>query len=72
MQDADGAPFLLGGPTQTLALDAGSPALDTGANPDGLADDQRGPGYVRVSGAGPDIGAYERQNVDEIFANGFD
>ena len=61
-----------GGPTQTLALDAGSPALDTGANPDGLADDQRGPGYARVSGAGPDIGAYERQNVDEIFANGFD
>lgn len=61
-----------GGPTSTLALPASSPAVDTGANPADLANDQRGPGYARVAGAGPDIGAYERQLVDEIFANGFD
>ena len=47
-------------------------AVDTGANPGNLANDQRGPGYARVFGAGPDIGAYERQPVDVIFANGFD
>ncbi len=61
-----------GGPTATLALPASSPAVDMGANPGNLANDQRGPGYARVFGAGPDIGAYERQPVDVIFANGFD
>ena len=61
-----------GGPTSTLALAASSPAIDTGANPGNLANDQRGPGYARVFGAGPDIGAYEWQPVDQIFANGFD
>jgi hypothetical protein len=62
-----------GGPTWTMALAVGSPAIDTGANPLDLVTDQRGDGYVRVSGAAADIGAYEMQLVaDAIFANGFD
>jgi hypothetical protein len=49
-----------GGPTQTMALLAGSPAIDAGANPGGLATDQRGAGFTRTAGARTDIGAYER------------
>lgn len=62
-----------GGPTQTLALDSGSPAIDAGNNAANLATDQRGGGYVRVYGPAADIGAYEVQPTpDVIFANGFD
>lgn len=50
-----------GGPTPTMALLEGSAAIDRGANPLGLASDQRGGGFPRVSGASADIGAYERQ-----------
>jgi hypothetical protein len=49
-----------GGPTQTIALLAGSPCLDVGANPAALTTDQRGPGFARTSGGGTDIGAFER------------
>ncbi len=50
-----------GGPTMTHALLAGSPALNNGiAN--GLANDQRGAGYLRDDGSGVDIGAFEDQN----------
>jgi parallel beta-helix repeat protein len=52
-----------GGPTQTCALLAGSPAIDTGSNPAGLAYDQRGSGYPRVLGTQADIGAYESTPV---------
>jgi parallel beta-helix repeat protein len=48
-----------GGPTQTHALLAGSPAIVAGANPAGLVTDQRGAGFPRVVGAAADIGAYE-------------
>jgi hypothetical protein len=48
-----------GGLTQTHAILQGSPAIDTGSNPDLLTTDQRGTGYPRVTGAGPDIGAFE-------------
>jgi hypothetical protein len=48
-----------GGPTQTHAILSGSQAIDKGANPDGLATDQRGPGFPRVVGPAADIGAYE-------------
>jgi len=63
-----------GGPTRTHALLAGSPAIDAGSNPQSLASDQRGAGFAREWPAGkPDIGAYERQALDdEIFGNGFD
>ena len=60
-----------GGPTRTLALLAGSPAIDSG-NPaacldrlgQALAFDQRGQGFPRSSGAACDIGAYERSATD--------
>ena len=62
-----------GGSTWTMALAPGSPALDAGANPLALTTDQWGNGYVRVSGAATDIGAYEVQRVaDAIFVDGFD
>lgn len=62
-----------GGPTPTHALLAGSPAIDAGSNPGGLASDQRGGSYVRVYGAAADIGAFESQPAaDVIFASGFD
>ena len=50
-----------GGPTQTLALLAGSPALDMGnPNTTGLpANDQRGAGFPRVLNGRVDIGAVE-------------
>lgn len=50
-----------GGPTNTHGLQPGSPAIDTGSNPLGLTNDQRGAGFRRVFGAGPDIGAFELQ-----------
>ena len=37
-----------------------------------LATDQRGGTFARVSGAAADIGAFEVQQVDVIFRNGFD
>jgi hypothetical protein len=58
-----------GGPTQTHALLAGSPAID-GGNSSGSFNDQRGPGFLRVvdllapnasGGDGADIGALELQ-----------
>ena len=55
------------------AVLAGSPAVDAGSNPGAFADDQRGAGFARESGAGADIGAYERQvDDDETFYGGFD
>ena len=51
-----------GGPTQTLALLADSPAIDAGVNanvPSGVTTDQRGPGYARITGGTVDIGAFE-------------
>jgi hypothetical protein len=59
-----------GGPTQTLALQSGSPAIDAG-NPNGCTDgqehllktDQRGsPRPDKEDTVGCDIGAYERQS----------
>jgi hypothetical protein len=59
-----------GGPTETLALRAGSPAIDAGGNalaldPDGdpLAFDQRGPGFDRIVGGTVDIGAFEAGGI---------
>jgi hypothetical protein len=48
-----------GGLTDTHALLAGSPALDAGSNPLVLANDQRGPGFLRETGGAADIGAFE-------------
>jgi sporulation-control protein spo0M len=53
-----------GGPTQTMALLAGSPAINAGSNSllTGLISDQRGAGFVRIAGGTADIGAYEIQS----------
>jgi hypothetical protein len=61
-----------GGPTPTHAIGAGSPAIDAGSNMLDLANDQRGSGFVRVFGGTADIGAFETQTSDTIFADGFD
>ncbi len=53
-----------GGPTQTIALLAGSPAINAGLNiPQSQTGpfDQRGQGFARVSGGAMDIGAFEFQ-----------
>lgn len=61
-----------GGPTQTHALAATSPAIDKGSNTALLTTDQRGAGFARAFPAGkPDIGAYEFRG-DGIFFNGFE
>jgi hypothetical protein len=61
-----------GAATATHALAFGSPAIDTGANPDVLASDQRGFPHHRVVGAFADIGAYEFDSDPSIFADDFD
>jgi hypothetical protein len=66
-----------GGLTKTHALLPGSPGIDHGNNVDGLVVDQRGTPYVRASGPPgavqvPDIGAFEFDQTNEIFANGFE
>ena len=55
-----------GGPTETIPLLAGSPAIDAGDNAKALdasgqplTTDQRGPGFPRIQGARVDIGAFE-------------
>jgi predicted outer membrane repeat protein len=53
-----------GGPTQTMALLSGSPAIDAGDDsvlgpPVSLTTDQRGLGFPRKSGLHVDIGAFE-------------
>jgi hypothetical protein len=53
-----------GGPTKTMALLAGSPALDAGDNglvPSDMDYDQRGTGFARIVNGTVDIGAYENQ-----------
>ncbi len=59
-----------GGPTQTIGLLPGSPAINAGsnslavdANNQPLSFDQRGVGFTRIVGGSVDIGAYEVQAV---------
>jgi hypothetical protein len=56
-----------GGPTQTMALLAGSPATDAGPDPEpafpGSDFDQRGDGFARVVGGRADVGAFEVQEL---------
>jgi hypothetical protein len=51
-----------GGPTPTMALLAGSPAIDAGDNTNAPAYDQRGPGFPRIVNGTIDIGAFEVQS----------
>ncbi len=63
-----------GGPTQTIALLAGSPAIDAGSNAlavdpttgQPLCYDQRGAGYPRIVNGTVDIGAFEVQAAPPI------
>ena len=51
-----------GGPTQTMALLPGSPAIEAGSIdfiPSGVTTDQRGPDYPRIVNGTVDIGAFE-------------
>ena len=58
-----------GGPTKTIGLQATSPAIDQGKKDVSLTNDQRGPGFPRISdfplipnaADGTDIGSFERQ-----------
>lgn len=61
-----------GGPTLTHAISGSSPAVNAGNNVASFNYDQRGAGYPRVIGANADIGAFEFDAGDVIFANGFD
>jgi len=61
-----------GGSTRTHALDPTSPAIDKGANPTNLISDQRHAGFLRAFGAHADIGAFESQPFDRIFAGDFE
>jgi len=60
-----------GGPTMTIPLMAGSPAIDAGNDLANRTTDQRGLGYPRIAGANPDIGAFEVEGDDDIFASTF-
>ena len=48
------------------------PIEDAGNNVTGVPVDQRGAGFARVSGANVDIGAFEFDLSDLIFADDFD
>lgn len=63
-----------GGPTQTMALAAGSCAVDAGpVSTGGLSSDQRGASFERRAGPATDIGAFEYQPAtDRIFYDGFE
>jgi hypothetical protein len=61
-----------GGSTRTHMILSGSPAIDAGNDAANVSFDQRGAGFARVIGSAADIGAYELDTDDVIFANGFD
>lgn len=48
-----------GGPTLTMALLGGSPAINGGRSGEGIVTDQRGTGFPRVRGTRIDIGSFE-------------
>jgi len=50
-----------GGGVLTVPLAYTSPCKNKGSNPSGALYDERGPGYPRVVGTAPDIGAFEIQ-----------
>jgi hypothetical protein len=58
-----------GGPTQTMALLAGSPAIDAGDSSGAPTYDQRGPGFLRIVNGSIDIGAFEVQNGSPSYAS---
>ena len=63
-----------GGPTPTVMLLPGSAGIEGGSDIFALTSDQRGVGFVRTFGAGPDVGAFERQGEtsDALFSSAFE
>ena len=61
-----------GGPTQTMALLPGSPAIAAGDPTDAPEYDQRGPGFPRLVDGRIDIGAFEVQPVPARRSQGSD
>jgi hypothetical protein len=57
-----------GGPTQTIALLPGSPALDAGTSSDAPPTDQRG--VSRPQGGAPDVGAFQSQGFNFTVSGG--
>src|SRR5439155_18199838 len=55
-----------GGPTLTMALLPGSPAIDAGDNTNAPPYDQRGPGFPRIVNGKIDIGAFEVQAAASV------
>jgi predicted outer membrane repeat protein len=55
-----------GGPTKTMALLAGSPAINAGATVKAVKTDQRGGSRPQPAGGAYDIGAYERGAVADL------
>lgn len=60
-----------GGPTPTHALRGNSRALNAGNNAATFTNDQRGTGFPRTRGPGTDIGAFEMNFTEYLFANDF-
>jgi hypothetical protein len=58
-----------GGPTQTIELLPGSPAIDAGRNLGDLPSDQRGAGSPRIVGAAQDIGAFEAGSAGPVISS---
>jgi hypothetical protein len=58
-----------GGPTLTMALLPGSPAIDSGTNQGAPEWDQRGPGFPRIVNGTIDRGAFEVQSTGAPPAN---
>ncbi len=54
-----------------IALKPGSVAIDAGNNASALNFDQRGTGFPRQIGAATDIGSYEFDLTDLVFADSF-
>ncbi len=59
-------PGSYGGGVLTMPLLANSPCKDAGSNPAGLAFDERGEGYPRISGSAADMGAFEIQPPPKV------
>ena len=64
----DGRYAVVGGPTDSIALFPGSPAIDAGAPVPGVTADQRG--VRRPQGNAPDIGAFESRGFTLTVASG--
>jgi hypothetical protein len=63
--------LLFGDMRAVAELDSQSPAINAGSNTALLSFDQRGTGYPRTIGSATDIGSFEFNPGDQIFADGF-